>query len=208
MSKKRSRGFCFTINNYTDKDIDDCMALGDYCIIGKEIGEEGTPHLQGFCYFKQKCSFKKIKSLIPRAHIEKQKGTLAQAIEYCMKDEMYEEYGTRPRQGRRTDLDIIKYDIKKGVSEKTIANNYFSQWCQYRRAFREYRELVVHETTVIFYDDHDFNSVKAAAEYPGYQVQDNDNILMIYCKKQYDWILCPKTHYLWDQRKNLIYKIV
>jgi Putative viral replication protein. len=113
----RSRGWCLTINNYTDEmldiDIDDTDL--DYLILGKEVGKKGTKHLQGFCYCKNKISFERVKQYFPTAHIERQKGTLASAIVYCMKDGVYREYGVRPRQGKRTDLDIIKEDIKKSV---------------------------------------------------------------------------------------------
>ena len=51
--------WCFTLNNYTDKDISDCSSkfslVCKSCIFSKEIGEKcGTPHLQGFCEFKKK----------------------------------------------------------------------------------------------------------------------------------------------------------
>ena len=48
--------YCFTLNNYGPEDLSEiCERLrssSNYFIIGKEIGESGTPHLQ--CYVEVK----------------------------------------------------------------------------------------------------------------------------------------------------------
>jgi hypothetical protein len=45
--------WCFTLNNYTTDELEflssSILGSGEYnYIIGKEIGESGTPHLQGY----------------------------------------------------------------------------------------------------------------------------------------------------------------
>lgn len=115
----RSRGWCFTINNYTDADVASMSQVSEhestaYVIYGYEIAPDtGTPHLQCFAYFPNKASFKAVKEMFPRAHIEVMKGTKKQAIDYCKKDGKYVQIGEPPKQGRRTDLDFIKDKIKK-----------------------------------------------------------------------------------------------
>lgn len=97
--QERSRGWCFTLNNPTEWDNVDIDKLADessYLIYGKETGESGTPHLQGFVYFSTLKSFNQLRDLLPRAHVEKQRGTLDAAIEYCKKDGDYIEKGERP----------------------------------------------------------------------------------------------------------------
>lgn len=96
--QQRSRGWCYTINNYTE---DDKLRLNNidcrYQINGYEIGEQGTHHIQGYIYFQLKKSFNQVKKLLGNnAHIEKQRGNFNQAIDYCKKDGKFEERGKIP----------------------------------------------------------------------------------------------------------------
>jgi len=89
MSKAQpARGWCFTINNYEQADVDGVMGADcDYVICGIEKGKDKeTPHLQGYMYYKKPKSFSTIKKLLGRAHIEKAKGTGAENREYCTKE--------------------------------------------------------------------------------------------------------------------------
>lgn len=103
-----ARNVCFTINHYT---IDDILSLCDidwrYIIVGWEIGDSGTPHMQGYGELNKLTRYSSLKKLMPRAHIESRKGTQEQAIKYCMK-EAFTEHGKRRKQGARTDLDIVR----------------------------------------------------------------------------------------------------
>lgn len=93
--------YCFTLNNYTE---DEYSALRDniqthcrYGIIGKEIGESGTPHLQGYIIFLKRCSFTTAKDrLNPRCHVEVSNGSPRQNRDYCSKDGNSWEHGECP----------------------------------------------------------------------------------------------------------------
>lgn len=68
-----------------------------YLIFGKEVGENGTPHLQGFIRFENAKSFAAVKKLLGiRYHIESQRGSCEQAIDYCKKEGNFEEVGVVP----------------------------------------------------------------------------------------------------------------
>lgn len=95
----RSRNFCFTINNFSECQEHEVFALAElarYVVCGREVGECGTPHLQGFVAFVNKKSLTQVKELLPTAHIEPMRGTFQQAAEYCKKDNDFFESGELP----------------------------------------------------------------------------------------------------------------
>jgi hypothetical protein len=148
-STTRSRFWCFTINRFTPSEVLYLRELGrsarsTYLIFGREVGANGTRHLQGYVEFKKRYRFTRAKNLLSsRAHLEQRRATAKQASDYCKKDRDYEEFGTlsRTEQGKRNDLLEIKGLLDQGATEGHIADNYFSKWCIYRRAFRDYRLL-------------------------------------------------------------------
>lgn len=123
----QSRCWCFTFNNYTDDDVESLKncELFQYCIFGKEVGDSGTPHLQGYFELPTKRTLKGLKKVLLAYderftfHLEIRMGSQEQAIEYCMKEsDDITEWGTKIKPGRRTDLDLarrIAYDY--GMAE-------------------------------------------------------------------------------------------
>ncbi len=106
MAVNRGRRWVFTLNNYLQEELDALSTAKDsqYVLYGKEVGDEGTRHLQGFIVLKTKKRLGGVKSILPRAHWEKMKGTLKSNIEYCSKDGDITEHGEKPKLGRRSDL--------------------------------------------------------------------------------------------------------
>lgn len=91
-TKKR---WCFTLNNPDGTEVIDKEQV-TYYVIGKEVGESGTPHLQGYVEMKKPVRLSAMTSLLPRAHWEKAIGTPWQNYMYCTKDGVFHEYGTTP----------------------------------------------------------------------------------------------------------------
>lgn len=150
---RRTRRWTFTLNNFVPGDVIRLREIGrsigedeaqaKYVIFGRERGESGTRHLQGYIELVNPKPLGGLRRLISRrAHFEQARGTPTQASTYCKKEEDFEEFGTISRQGRRTDLEEIKELIETGATEREIAEQHFSKWCVYRRSFRAYKELL------------------------------------------------------------------
>lgn len=105
------RNVCFTLNNYTEPEAHGLLnnACFSYVIIGREVGKEGTPHLQGYGELTIKSRFATIKNKVgQRVHLEARKGTQEQAIAYCKKEGNWRERGDKRAMGARNDLDGIR----------------------------------------------------------------------------------------------------
>lgn len=115
----RARNYCFTINNYTSEDLNYLREIEcKYIVVGHEVGELGTPHMQGFIALNSAKTFPAMIKYMPeRAHIERCNGTPAQNITYCKKDgNIIIEKGQAPAQGTRSDLDNVR-DVIKNTSK-------------------------------------------------------------------------------------------
>lgn len=140
-----SKHWVFTVNNYTPDEYAAIVALSpgfaDYLVVGKETGESGTPHLQGYICFKNRKALATAKRLIsPRAHLETKQGTPSQASEYCKKDGDFVEFGTLPGpQGKRSDWDDLRAfveDLERVPSERELASRFPGLFARYRSSIR------------------------------------------------------------------------
>lgn len=121
----RVRSYVITINNWTLTDHNNLCALfpykAKYLVFGREVGEQGTPHLQVYIELRNAMTMKALnKCLKNRAHIEFRVGTAQQASDYCKKDGDFEEFGELSQQGKRTDLKEVVDFVKEGKSFQEI----------------------------------------------------------------------------------------
>lgn len=175
MSATRSRGWCFTINNWTDDDIVHLMSLFEeddncsYLMVGFEIAPRtNTPHIQGYIYYTNAVSTRTMRKRLVIAgrqhHIEAQKSkSNVAAYYYCAESsDDYYEAGQRPLQGHRTDLAMISRDIERGRPLTQIAHDYPNQYFYHYRGFIAYKDLLFQEQRVpcklIWYDPEKFIS--------------------------------------------------
>lgn len=122
----RSRDYCFTINNPTEDDYHNVHTLSmddavKYIIVGKEKGDEGTPHYQGYVYFKEAKTFTSVKKKLPRAHIEETRGTPHDNEVYCSKQgDVIIQSGVCPKQGARSDIEKIREMLDEGENMRSV----------------------------------------------------------------------------------------
>lgn len=149
----KNRNWCFTLNNYTEEEVEAIKVIEcNYLIFGKEVGESGTPHLQGYIEFKNARHLGGVKKLIgSRAHLETRKGTAEQASTYCKKEgnEIFE-VGKMSHAGARTDLTALRDKILEEDHTEVIVEN-FELYCRYRGgidALIDYKNLKKKRTTM------------------------------------------------------------
>lgn len=123
----RFRAFCFT-----DFERDENFLLGlpySYICWGEEVCPTSQrDHFQGFIYLKDAKTFSAARKMMEGRHIEVQdeNATNDQSIGYCKGDytnhkgkykplnAVFKEFGVKPQQGKRTDLNIVLEKVKKG----------------------------------------------------------------------------------------------
>jgi len=130
----RHRSWCFTLNNYSEEERSAILGLAgvSYLVIGREVGENGTPHLQGFVKWRYPIGFAACRLRLPRAHLEVVR-SLQHAIDYCMKDGDYEEVGVRPLQGKRNDLEEVCKLVLAGEPMATVASEHPTAYVKFSR---------------------------------------------------------------------------
>lgn len=157
MPSEQSKYWCFTLNNYSEDDERLLSAAGSelpepycYLIFGRERGESGTPHLQGFVCFNRRVTFSSAKGyLVERVHLERAKGSPKQASDYCKKEGDYSEFGVLPGgRGTRTDLTRVAELVRSGENLSKISEEVPAAFIKYstgilrlRMLYRPDREL-------------------------------------------------------------------
>lgn len=134
MPPAQTRRWCFTLNNPTDGESQLLAELldsehCDYAVVGREVGDSNTPHLQGYVIFTNRKRFRGAKALLgDRVHLEPARGNDTQASQYCKKDGDFDEYGSLQNEsGKRTDWETLKDYIlaadKKPTETDIIEHN-------------------------------------------------------------------------------------
>jgi hypothetical protein len=149
-----ARTWDFTLNNYTDAEVDmlkNWQPEVSRMVCSFEVGETGTPHVQGRICFKRNWRMSALKKLCPRAHWGK---TIArQDFLYVMKEgsEIFVDVDNR-RQGKRNDLSEFKEAIKSGTQDGTLWEEHFGAMCRYSKSLEVMRTHLCPKKSVSEYD--------------------------------------------------------
>lgn len=159
MAVSRAKHWCFTLNNPTEDEYRNLRQLYSggsggvtYICLGRETGDSGTPHIQGFVSFGTRKRFHSVKTALgDRVHLEVARGTPKQASDYCKKDGNFTELGTIPTgQGKRSDIDhfktwVFEYytDHNRRPTEREIAIEHSSLWMRYPERIMSLRDMLL-----------------------------------------------------------------
>ena len=153
MPNFQAKRWCFTVNNYTHDEQAQILSLGPtednpnpvctYLVVGREVGEGGTPHLQGFLILGTKLRLQNVKALggLQRAHLEVARATSDQAARYCKKDGDYDERGELSTPGQRSDFAELREWIKSRDERPTLydlGENFPSLLGRYKRSVLDF----------------------------------------------------------------------
>ncbi|BBI18985.1 replication-associated protein [Circovirus ialtag] len=137
--------WCFTVNNWTEEEYGLIASIPrssvKYLIIGKEVGESGTPHLQGFVNFKKKLRRSALKRLpgFTRAHVQSANGTDLENQRYCQKGGQYLEIGCPSRPGKSSALTEAIQDLQRSRGNlNEVARMHPEVYVRHGRGLRDY----------------------------------------------------------------------
>lgn len=122
-----------------------------YLVYGKEIcPTTNKEHWQGAVYFKNPVSIKQAQKIlkIGNSHMEtvQKSNNIEDAYNYCKKDGKFKEFGSIPKQGKRTDLDEVKNEIVSGlVTVDDIAIENPMMFHQYGRTLERIEDIVMRQ---------------------------------------------------------------
>lgn len=134
------RNAAFTLNNYSDAEEQQfkeaCETIASYIVFSREVGENNTPHLQGYVQLKKSSRLSALKRFNDRAHWEAAKSGAQENYDYCAHEGKYgygkPEYkgpvvglftcGTMRGQGQRTDLQACIDLMKTTRDLKVVAD--------------------------------------------------------------------------------------
>lgn len=145
-SGPRAKFWCFTLNNYTPANVDFFSSPidgVDYLIFGREVGANGTPHLQGTVCFRNRLRLTQVVRKLGQAHYTVTR-SLCSSIEYCKKEGDFVEVGQAPKEGKakdseNKDLEDFKNSVKEGVLDmKDLRELHSEVVARYPQFVRDY----------------------------------------------------------------------
>lgn len=144
----QSTKWVFTLNNYTQEEYDKLSTIFNerikYLVFGIEVGDSGTPHLQGYIVLVNRIRLSSLRELVSlRAHFEPAKGSHLQASAYCKKDGRFQEFGVLPSDAQGSACAFERFvtwakqvtaDTGFAPIEREVAQEFPGLYCRYSRS--------------------------------------------------------------------------
>lgn len=114
------KAWAFTLNNYTEQEYTDLITFLNSApdckyIIGKEVGEKGTPHLQGYIEFGKKQRFSENKAINKRINFSMAISNREDNVKYCSKEGNYVVKGFKVNKPLKLIKENMLYDWQKEI---------------------------------------------------------------------------------------------
>lgn len=148
--------WCFTWNNYPEdwfeyfRDIEYTFIVG-----GHEIGEQGTPHIQGYIEFMSNWKLNRLKCINKKIRWARRNGTAVQAAEYCIKEDGSHVWIgdiSNPVQGKRNDIVLTRERLRAGGNMRDVINEATSmQSIRFAQEYLKYFESPRNWKTKIYW---------------------------------------------------------
>lgn len=150
VNQSQAQYWCFTLNNYTVELKETLLKLVEdgtisYAMFGEEVGERGTPHLQGHLELPKRLRLSQLKRVLGNQyHLEVRRGSFEASEEYCSKEGTeVTRVGRRVSKGSgaRTDLEHLRVALVQGMPLVEISNEFFASYIRYRRSIVAFKNL-------------------------------------------------------------------
>lgn len=128
----------FTINNYTDEDVERVKTMDAKAVkAGCEVGEQGTPHIQGAVVWNNARSYKGAQKELcgkgGKCFTKKMEGTWDDQ-DYCLKDgEIIRNDEYVEEQGKRNDIVEMRDAIKRGATDAELCDEHPEATAKFQR---------------------------------------------------------------------------
>lgn len=154
--RRRNQFWLFTLNNPLPEEVSALREfvktpLVRYAIWQSEVGQNGTPHLQGYFELRRARAFGTLHRMFPRLHLEARLGTRDQARDYCRKTDetavpgTVEEYGKWEEGGRgaRNDIEEVTAKLREGASVCRLVLDYPQFHARHPRFLQSYKQSLL-----------------------------------------------------------------
>lgn len=128
----------FVINNYTPEDVERVKDMTAKAVrAGLEVGEQGTPHIQGAVVWNYAKTFKHAQQALcgkdGACWTQKMQGTWDEQ-QYCLKDgEVIRDDPYEDKQGKRNDLIAFRDAIKRGATDAELCEEHPGPTMKFQR---------------------------------------------------------------------------
>lgn len=143
----QSRSWTFTLNNPEPgvsewlKEIMNMDVMKRF-VAGFEVGEKGTPHIQGAFVLKTPWRFNRVRDLMEGCHIEEMIASWKKNLAYCSKSNDVLCLKDTSQQGKRKDLEEFKEAIESGASDLELYREHTMEMAKYPRFAGGYKAAI------------------------------------------------------------------